>query len=291
MAAVKKQAPPMKKDDKVEKIKSVIKEYPDLELPSEKNVPSNNLSDYTFLITGEEKIGKTTLTAQFGETLIFSFEKGTKSIPVYATDMITEWEMFLTYLQKLEDLPAKKRKYNFYCIDTGHAAYDRCLEYICRRDQISHPGKVNDYGASWKEVIREFTMAHTRLSRLGGFLVISHERTRERKNRHGEKYDRIEPCFSETAENFYKAIIDVVGYYSIFGGKRFLQIQPSEMIHAGHRVDGHFKTSGTHENVFRIPMADSAERGFRNIQKAFNNKQRKTYQEIEESTGAVRKAR
>lgn len=263
---------------KIVKQESSDLDFSDLALPLKKSTPSNNLSDYAMLIFGEEKIGKTTLASMF-DSLIFAFEKGTKSVSVYDTQILTRWEMALHYLDLLEKKGAKQ--FPYFCIDTGHSAYDRCLEYICKRDNIKHPGKVKDYGASWKEVMLEFTAFHSRLARLGGFIVISHERTREREDRDGNKFDRIEPCFSESAENFYKAICDIVGYYSIVGDKRYLQIQPSSFIHSGHRVDGHFLTVNG-EPVFRIPMGNNSQEAYQNIVKAFNNQQVNTFFHIAE---------
>lgn len=279
--AVKKKAP-------VESVSSILKkDYSHLTLPTAKSIPSNNIFDYSFLFYGEELIGKTTLANEFG-SLIFSFEKGTKSVPVYATEILTEWDMALYYLDLCEKPDAVK--YPSYCVDTGHAGYDRCLEYICRRDGIKHPGKVKDYGHSWHEVMVEFAAFHTRLARLGGFIVISHDRVREREDRSGNKFDRIEPAFSESAELFYKAIIDLTGYYQKIDGRRYLQIQSTDLIHAGHRIDGHFLTKGG-DKIFRVPLGDSPGAAYQNLIRAFNNEQRRTYEEIEMETIAKRKVK
>lgn len=256
------------------------KDYSNITISLEKKKPSNNIGDYSFLLYGEGKIGKTTLAAEFGETFIFAFEPGPKALSVHSSEVITEWELFLHYLDLMEK--GQHKQFDVLCIDTGHVAYDKCLDFICRRDQISHPGKVKDYGASWKEVMLEFTNAHLRLSRLKkGFIVLSHDRVRERKDRSGNEYDRVEPCFSEAAELFYKSIIDVVGYYHVYGVDRYLQIHPQDSLIAGHRVDGRFKTT-TGEDIFRIPMGNSSKEAYRNIKKAFNNRQKETYKNLQD---------
>ena len=59
-----------------------------LTLPTEKSKPSSRLGDYTWLIYGAKKIGKTSLVAQFPETLILSFEPGTKALEVFQTRIL-----------------------------------------------------------------------------------------------------------------------------------------------------------------------------------------------------------
>lgn len=244
-------------------------------LPEEKNVPMTSLSTSISLIYGEQKIGKTTLASQFGESLFFSFESGTGSQPVYATKPITDWRQFIHLIQLMEDkkISSDKLKYTVACLDTGHAAYDRALEWICLRDGVQHPGKIKDYGATWKAILTEFAAAHNRLVALDlGLVIISHDRVRERESRDGSKYSRVEPCFSESAELYYKAICDIVGYYHILDGKRYLLIQPEDDIVAGHRVENKFLTVKG-EPVYRIPMGNSKEEAYRNLQNAFNNRQ------------------
>jgi len=268
-------------------VENVTVDLSDISLPTKRTVPSNNIGDYAFLIFGEEKIGKTSFANQFGETFFFAFERGTKAASVFTTKVLTYWEEVMEYMGKIEK--SKNIPYTFYTIDTGHAAYDRALEFVCRRDSIPHPGKVKDYGASWKEVTKEFTQFHSRLANLGGFIVISHERTRERTGRDGVKFDRIEPAFSESTELFYKAICDMTAYYhQASDRKRYLLIQPTDMIHAGHRIDGHFLTPDG-DAVVRVPMGNSAEEAFHNFTKAFNNKQTDTYAIVREKGGAVKK--
>lgn len=255
------------------------------ELPEEKNQPISKMEELVWLIYGEQKIGKTSLISQFKDVLFFSFEAGTKNNPVYATKPITDWRQFLFIIDQLEDKFTKGTlPYTMGCLDTGHAAYDRALEYVCARDGIRHPGKIKDYGATWKEILTEFASAHTRLVSIGmGLAIISHSRTRERDDRFGSKYDRIEPCFSESAELYYKAISDVTGYYQIVNGQRFLLIQPQDDVIAGHRVDGHFKTK-TGENISMIPMGENVREAFQNLKTAFNNQQLKQNR-MEELTG------
>jgi hypothetical protein len=256
-------------------------------LPTSRTIASQNLIDYALLIFGEEKIGKTSFANQFGQCFFFAFERGAKASSVFTTDILMHWEQVQQYIDLLEDAP--KKLYNYFCVDTGHAAYDRCLEYVCRRDNISHPGKVKDYGASWKEVMKEFQKFHSRLARLGGFIVVSHERTREREDREGVKYDRIEPAFSESTEMFYKAICDLVGYYHQGpDGQRYLLIQPTTLIHAGHRMDGHFLTPDG-QTIYRIPMGHSALDAYKNFEKAFHNRQTETYEVVATKGGTTKK--
>lgn len=259
----------------------------DLCLPNEKSKRSIKLSDYALLFYGRQKIGKSTFASMFNNLFIFAFEPGAKNIEAYVSKVITDWRIALKYVDLLESDPDK---FEYVCLDTGHYGYDLCLEYVCRRDNIKHPGRMDDYGASWKAVSREFLMFHLRLSTLKkGFVVISHERTKERKDRYGNKFYRIEPCFSDSTSEFYSAIIDLIGYYCLIDNKRYLQILPSDDILCGHKIKHHFRTENG-DPIFKIPMGENEEDAFKNFKKAFNNQQRKTYNNLQ-NTNLIRRKR
>jgi hypothetical protein len=276
-----------------DKNKNYVENVDNFDLPETKNNINVLFENCTSLIYGEQKIGKTSLVSQFcdGNILFLSFEKGTLSQEVYSTRLITNWRQVLIILKKLEDKKIKEGEliYQSCCIDTGHAAYDRALEYVCVRDNIPHPGKVKDFGASWKEVLKEFASLHERLVSLGlGVIIISHDRIRDRETRDGETFSRWEPCFSESTELYYKAICDIVGFYHIVNDTRYLLIQPEEGLVAGHRVDGKFKTTEG-KPVYRVPMGNSKEEAYKNLINAFDNKQVKQNKKSELINTIVKK--
>lgn len=273
MPAVKKVE---KKKIVATKKKSAIQSL-NLSLPTERSVPSTNLRDYTNLFYGKKKIGKTTLSSHFPDTIHFMFEAGSKALAIYAR-IVPSWEHFLGYINLIEnDFKKEKLRFKNAVIDTGAIAYDRCLEYICKREGINHPSDLKDWGANWKKISQEFERAHTRLSACGlGLLVIAHEKTDEIELRDGKKYNKIIPALSGQAEDYYAGAIDNIFYYEYVGDKRFLTIRGSQFVVAGTRCENNFLTPDG-EEIYRIPMGKSSKEAYNNLLDAFNNKQIETY--------------
>jgi hypothetical protein len=244
-------------------------------LPTAPSEPSHNLSDYTWLIYGEKKIGKTSLAARFPQALFAMFEPGGKALRIFQTPVLTKWGMFLDVVRQLE---AGRHAFKTVVIDPGNTAYDRALEYVCQREGIVHPGRVKDYGASWKAVSSEFQTAHTRLSRMA-FIVLAHAKAVEIETASGESYNRICPVMSGATEEFYAGVIDIIGYYHFVGRERYLQIRGDDLVQAGCRCEENF-TTPKGEPVVRIPMGHSPAEAYANIVAAFNNKQPETYADV-----------
>jgi len=273
MAIVKKFQP-----KKIVGSKGENESFGDLFLPSEKSVPSTKFEDYTWLIYGRKKIGKTSLIANWNGTLFLPFEPGGKSLAVYQAPVITDWGMARRYVKLLK---SEKHSFGTVCIDPGNAAYDRCLEWVCKRDKIPHPGKVKDYGASWKEVAKEFQFLHSRIASSGlCFVVICHEKVSDKENFEGITYEQVGPLLSGSADEFYSGTMDVIAYYHYVKDKRFLQIRGTENVNAGVRCDTpenpHFRTVDG-DPVVKIPMGNSSEEAYQNILRAFRNEQKRTY--------------
>lgn len=247
-------------------------------LPASPSVVAENIIDYSFLIYGRKKIGKTSLVARFDKSLFFMFEPGTKAQSVYQvprTGCFTDWKDVKGFVRTLQ-----KQAHEFItaAFDPGNKAYDLCLKYVCQRDGISHPGKQKDYGASWKAVSNEFEEIHLQLANAGlAFVVIAHEKFNDEKQ-------MIEPKFSPSTEDFYEGVIDNIFYYHYVGSERFLQIRGTEDITAGTRCEGRFMTIDGRP-IYKIPMGSNADEAYENLIKAWNNEQERSYGPDEEEKG------
>ena len=65
-----------------------------IKLPTKRTEIEKDLSKYTIFLYGREKIGKTTLAAQFPDALFLMFEPGAKSLEIFRIDINT-WAEFL----------------------------------------------------------------------------------------------------------------------------------------------------------------------------------------------------
>lgn len=265
---------------KVVPIKKAPVKSLELTLPSELSTPSDDLGDYSWLIYGTKKIGKTSLAAQFPGALFMMFEPGGKALSIYQVEC-TNWEKALGYLTLLEE--QKKGgglQYKTIVIDTGFEAFQKCFEYVCDKENIEYP-RMDNFGKDWKKISNEFRTFHNRIAGLGtGLIVLCHEKMRESQTRTGNKFDMVVPNLSSAADDYYRAIIDNVAWYHYRNSERFLLIKGSDFALAGCAVQAniHFLTA-KNEMIHAIPMGDSATEGYRRIIRAFNNEQIASYKE------------
>jgi hypothetical protein len=269
--------------------RAIVDKYADLELPTVRSEPSARLQDYSWLIFGAKKIGKTALVSRFGKTIFFQFEPGYASLAVYKTELITDWGMAKHYVKKLKEV----NRFTMACIDPGNTAYDRCLEWKSKQLNIQHPGKVKDYGASWKAVNEEFQSFHRQLAALGlGVTVICHERIFERETFDGVQYDYVGPKLSEGTEEYYAGTTDIIAHYHYVGDKRYLQIRGDQYTACGLRCDTpenpHFRTVNGDE-VYKIPMGSSVDEAYSNVLRAFNNEQKRANRPEDLKGGVAKK--
>lgn len=255
----------------------------DYSLPSDPTEPAESLIDYSFLIYGRKKIGKTSLVSRFPGAVFFMFEPGTKAQRVFKLprqgECFIDWKDVRGYVRSLQK---GAHRFTTVCFDPGNKAYDLCLKYVCERDRIAHPGKMKDYGASWKAVSNEFEDMHLQIANAGlAFVVVAHEKWDNERS-------LVEPKFSPSTEDFYEGVIDNIFYYHYQGTERFLQIRGTEGIVAGTRCEGHFMTTDGRP-IYKIPMGNSADEAWDNLQLAWENQQDRSYGPDEEKKGGTQK--
>jgi len=216
-----------------------------LSLPTEVKEADFDLSHYTVLVYGREKIGKSTLASDFPEALFFTTEPGTKGLRIYEFNPehggVSSWNV----LRQGVDLLEKSKKFKTVVFDTVDRAYDMCLDFVCKERHIEYPGQDSagseDYGKSWRAVKQEFMEQVHRILRTGrGLLFLSHVKEQEIKTRTGDKYDRIFPSMSNQARNVIEALVDMFFYAEYAKDKkgntiRILITEGDDVVWAGHR--------------------------------------------------------
>lgn len=238
-------------------------------LPTQKSKPAKSLEDYIILVSGEKKIGKTTMLSHYGEAFFFMWEPGGRALSIYQKPM-GDWPTFVKHVSEF-----KTSHFHSGIVDTVDLAYHGCLESTCRRMGIEHPTEEG-YGKGWDAVRRAFTK--TMLRDLGssgkGIVFTSHVEEKTKMNRRGEKTTIITATMPGQARSVIEGAIDIWCYYHYDGTDRYLQIQGDDVVSCGHRVEGRFLyTDGT--PIRQIPMGTSSEEAFRNFNDAFNNRLKK----------------
>lgn len=241
-----------------------------ISLPTGLSVPSENLLDYTWLIYGERKIGKTSLFAEFarGETFFLMFEPGAKGLALRKRE-VSSWEEFEEYVTLLEKTP----KYSsLNVIDTGGAAYEMALGAVKKLFGLDD---IRDkaWGGGYVEVRQRFESLHNRLLRTGaGFGVTAHSEVKRVEPKFGPAYDKLSIQLSKQAFNYYAGVVDNICYYHYDeNGARILTIRGDEGVEAGTRCQGRFLYPDG-EPIKHIPMGNSPAEGYANLVRAFENR-------------------
>lgn len=241
---------------------------PNLSLPTKLSEPKTSMLDYSWLIYGEKKIGKTSLCAQFPGAFFLMCEPGGKGLRIFQKP-VAKWTDLTGYLDLLE-----KGGHGFktVVVDTVDKCYERCWEFMLKKLCIEHPHDENDFGKSWGLIEGEFVRQMTRLLNLPmGTVFISHAAEKEVKTLEGEKFDRIEPTMANQAKKFLTGIIDTWAYYGYAGGSRQLVLDGDDFIGAGTRLQENFRfTDGS--RVRRIDMGSGPAEAFSQLREAFENK-------------------
>lgn len=245
-----------------------------LSLPTEPSVISDDLNDYSFLIHGEKKIGKTTLATAEPGVLVLSFDPlrpGLEIMQVHCPD----WAHLKTYVSKLEAAAKGKFPYKRLVLDRVDLAYIACTKWVCKERGIDHPSDEG-YARAWHALRDEFLSVILRLLRLPcGTWFICHSEWKEQKSKTGVTTFKLVPDLAGRAEEILNGLVDGWFAYDYEGPKRILYLLGDATIGAGHALDTHFLTPEG-ERVREVEMGSSPKEAWQAFLAAFNNKQRHT---------------
>lgn len=238
-----------------------------LSLETELSTPPASLTDYSWLIYGRKKIGKTTLAAQFPGAYFLSTEPGTKALRVLGSACPT-WEHFTGYIDLLCKEANPERT---VIVDVIDFAYDMIYRKVCDQQMVESPTDMNDFGATWKKIRRLFREQLMRLvTRPGGVVFLSHDTEKEVELRDGSKVERVQPTMSSQAMGEVEGLVDVIGLYEYHDEGRILRIDGTTRMLAGCRLNEHFKyTDGS--RMSDVPMGANETEAWENLNAAFRN--------------------
>ena len=237
-------------------------------LATKLSVPADSLWDYSQLVYGEKKVGKTSLYAQVEGAQFLMTEPGGKSLAILQ-NTVRDWEDFKEYISQC--IEADEVGAGPVVIDTADLAYKMCFDFMLKKLMIEHPHDENDYGKSWGQIKDEFMRQVARLLRLQrGIVFTSHSREEETQTRAGRKFHRLQPTMPNQARDILEGVVDLWAYYGYRGKRRVLQLRGDEFVSAGCRMEGRFLyTNG--RQIIRLNMGNSAEEACENFMRAFDN--------------------
>jgi hypothetical protein len=159
-----------------------------MKLPTKKTTPSDDPMQYSILLYGQTKAGKSTFASRAEDAFFIETEPGLNALSVYKA-RVESWDDILSVCAELS-----KQQHEFKTIvcDTVDNAYEFCLAHVCKKLKIDHPADL-DYGKGWSAVNLEFKRVLTKLAAMPqGLILISHSKVQEVKHKTG-KYDKTVP--------------------------------------------------------------------------------------------------
>lgn len=204
-------------------------------LPTVKSKPKTEWENFTTLIYGAPKTGKSTLASQFDHPIFLATEAGLNSLETFNV-AIDSWDKFL---EVCGEIAQGKHEFKTVVVDTVDNLFSMCSAYICKKNNIQHESEL-DWGKGWKLVKEEFARAITKLSLLPyGLLLISHAEPEEIKTRTGT-ITKWRPTMPRQAKEKVLPMCDFIFFCTIEttteGERRFVCTKPSENWDGGDRT-------------------------------------------------------
>lgn len=240
----------------------------DYALPTVFSEPSSNIWDYTFLIFGPPKIGKTSLFSTLKTAAYLMFEEGGKALSI-RKKQVTSWEAVEGYLRSAQK--ADPKKFGPLILDTAEGLYGIAWDHFLAKLEIEHPSDL-DYGKGWDAVGSPFRRVLKKYVSLRdiGTVLISHAKRGDRKLASGDVVEDIHPNLSGRPLEEVAGMVDVIGYYHFRRGSRVLQIRGDDEVMAGCRLEENFLYDDG-SPIKYIPMGESKQEAYGNFLAAFNN--------------------
>jgi hypothetical protein len=238
-------------------------------LPTAIKEPSNNLQDYSILIAGPKKVGKTSFVTQFPNHYMMECEPMNALNVAANYDDIYSWEEILGKTKDLEGVGTK------YCkqliIDSIPSAYYYCLESTRKKLGIDVIAKDNF--DVWRTIGKEFQDWILRIRKLGmGITYTCHIEIKELQNPvTNQTLYRMQPAMSNQLYKIMQAVGVLWGImFSRADGMRSLLIEGDRTkVDVGNGFTNHFLWDN--KRLTEIPLGYSPVEAYTNFMLAFNN--------------------
>ncbi len=206
-------------------------------LPTAKTPPRSSLSDYTILLYGAPKVGKSTLAAQFDDAVFLATEPGLNALEVYQVP-VSSWQ---TFIDACKELSEGQHPFKTVVVDTVDNLFKFCSEAVMRKAGVQHESDL-EWGKGWALVRDEFLRVLNRLALLPyGLILISHAEFSNIKTPTKQIVKAV-PTMPKQAREIVMPIADFILYAEVLdtpdGQERVLRCQAAEQWDAGARLDG-----------------------------------------------------
>lgn len=209
------------------------------------SIPKQKMEEYIWVITGRNKIGKTTLANDFPKPYHFKFEPSTSGLLTYEFDIMEkanelDRHAWLVFKRGVNEF-IKNDGYGFKTaiFDPYGVAYDLAKDYICKKYNVDSPADIGDFGTGWGFVNGEVeTITRKLISNGFGVVFVAHMKTTTEKDGLGGEKDVVDLDIGGSAGKFIKNMTDIFLLADFDEeGERKLFVRPTNNQEAGSRLD------------------------------------------------------
>lgn len=193
-------------------------------LPKKKTIASTELADYSILILGDKKVGKTRLASFIPDVLMIPLEAASTGRPMYKAKP-KNWKQLRKLARELEE--TSPDKFPAVCVDTVDVAWQYCADYVCDKLGIEQLGTTykgkRDFGYSHGICKQDFLKELLRIKNTGRTLVlIAHTKLRTITTLEGDEYQKIMPSFPPSCLDVIKPLTEMnfMLDYARYDGKK-----------------------------------------------------------------------
>jgi len=212
---------------------------PKYALPTGPKEPDPDFANYVTCIYGTQGVGKSTFMANYDNVLMMSFERVSRSLRCadfnHENGGVTSWGVYLEAMKLLKE----EGGFQVVAIDTIEAAYQKCMDYVCKQNGIEHPQDA-PYGKGWNAVRTEFVRGISLVADMGlGLVFSSHAKEAEISTFSGSTYHRVRPSMPGACYDVVQGITDFVLFadYALTKDRKPIRViftTGDEMIDAKH---------------------------------------------------------
>ena len=157
-------------------------------------------------------VGKTSLAADFEDSLICAFEHGTNALNNVFVQDIKTWSDWKTVVNQLCKKPELKEKFHSIAIDTVDEAWNLCVKQVCSDNGVENLSDV-PFGKAYDEAKRKFHQSFRDLTMNGyGLIFISHSTEKTFKAEDGTEYNKIIPALPNRPFDVINKMVDIIAY-------------------------------------------------------------------------------
>lgn len=179
----------------------------------ELNIPTTNFGEFSTLIAGQPKIGKSEFCTKFDKPLILDFEEGTKGKVVYRIP-VKKWTEVKQVVRQLTSDLSLKDKYQTVCFDTVNYAFGALKQYAMDTyqegtDKVIDTFNKIPYGGGWEILENEFKTIVNNLKRAGyGVVFVAHIKDKTYNRDLEDEYTKTVPDLTDRERNIVSAMVD-----------------------------------------------------------------------------------